>query len=372
MKQDNKLPRQLPFSNIEKPTSALEKVKLMIETAENLRLQREKELRLEIEAERIEVRNSHLVSKKSGTSLADAAQMTLWPVEAYAMPGVLNKSSLFAPGNLRNDTPVANHRLETPDSVIAFYHGQLLSENDASVYMELLRMARTTPIGDPVIFSGAQMLRRLGMKSDGADNYNNLHNTLMKLSKCTVSLKIENVEERFQTQVNEYIKEVSTGDPKKKKTKPNAHGVEAKTRINATKDFRLLTEYQEIESETSTGLKERFYSIVVPETTADLFLTKDFALLDSSTRKKLGNMAMFLHRQIVVSSSATRTFKLDRLKNLACYRGPDRKFRASLEKAAKECEEKNLISGFKIEERGEGEWYLECYQTRMKSLKNDK
>lgn len=137
------------------------------------------------------------VKKRRDAVLAESAQIQipLWGEAKRGLPNVLARSALF---NARKNT-------ENPEEARAYlknttiasyscynitYRGEELRQDDASVFMQLLHLARQFPVGDRVNFTAYSMIKSLGW-SMGGDTYKRLRECIERLAANTVKIQVK-------------------------------------------------------------------------------------------------------------------------------------------------------------------------------------
>lgn len=231
-----------------------------------------------------------------------------------AMPNQLARSSLYAPiangsRKFHQEMPLVS-RL---DAVMS-YTGEQLDEADADLSMQLIYQARPHPLGQPVRYKRAPLLRAMA-RSTGKNDYAWLHRRMKALTVATLVIEAKRTD----------------GSTKYK--------------IGDTKAFHILADFEYSES-TET------YTYTLDPRWRSLFDNREFALIDWNKRLQIGrgqNMAKALQRLLATSAESVQRYALDWLKAKMQYASPMRKFRESLTAALLELQRLEIIATGQIQ-----------------------
>ncbi|MCZ8254717.1 MAG: plasmid replication initiator TrfA [Polaromonas sp.] len=150
-------------------------------------------------------------------------QMPMWGDGARSLPTPFLRSALFRPASTREPrVKMEDDLIEAADGVELRYSGVELRLDDERVLEEILHLARGNmqdDLGVKVVFTGYEMLKRLGRGTGGAE-YASLHESITRLQTAKVSFsKVhKNRRRRFQGQlVSAFATDTETGNG------PNVH-----------------------------------------------------------------------------------------------------------------------------------------------------
>lgn len=118
-------------------------------------------------------------------------QLTIWPERFRGLPNSLARSALFSAkiGGKRAD--FHGVQIASLSNIRITYRGQELFQDDSSVFMSIVHVARYLPLGAVVEFTGNAILRDLGW-SQNAEGYSRLRDSLERLNATalTVTMKL--------------------------------------------------------------------------------------------------------------------------------------------------------------------------------------
>lgn len=125
---------------------------------------------------------------RTKTSLFVVNQLPFWGNAQRGLPNSLARGSLFT--SVRDNgtreyfdsSPIASL-----SGIEVLYRGQELRQDDASVFMTILHLARTLPLGQEVAFTAYSMLKELGW-SINSKEYQHLRTCIERLSATNVSV----------------------------------------------------------------------------------------------------------------------------------------------------------------------------------------
>jgi len=136
--------------------------------------------------ERVAARGRELNAKRERPSLFSAVQLPIWGEAQRGLPNSLARGALFT--SVRDNStrlyfegaPVA-----TLSGIELHYRGQELRQDDASVFMTILHLARHFPLGQEIPFTAYSMLKELGW-SINSKEYQHLRQCIDRLSATSV------------------------------------------------------------------------------------------------------------------------------------------------------------------------------------------
>lgn len=247
-----------------------------------------------------------------------------------AMPNGVARSSLFAPIAKGRRKFHQEEVLVTRADAVMSYTGEQLDEADADLSLQLIYEARLHPLGQPVAFTRAALLRAMG-RGTGKTQYEWLHSRMKALTAATLFIEAK---------------------------KPDGS---TKYKIGSTKAFHILSDFEYSEtSETYTfTLDPRWHA---------LFGNREFSLIDWPKRLQIGrgqDMAKALQRLVATSSDPVQRFALDWLKSKLQYAGRLRDFKDALARAVQELERVEILAAGRVEASTRGKEQLVVWLSPM-------
>lgn len=121
-----------------------------------------------------------------------AEQLPLWNESYRGVPNAIIRSALFTVRNPNQKRPYVKERAVFALSNITIrYTGEELRQDDASVFMQILHIARTEPLGNTVNFTAGAFIRALGWDRAG-ESYERLKNAILRLTATAVHIHVHN------------------------------------------------------------------------------------------------------------------------------------------------------------------------------------
>lgn len=128
-------------------------------------------------------------------ALLESKQLPLWGDAKRGLPNVFARSALF--NARRNSVAKEEAREYLKNAPVASYsnyaisyRGEELRQDDASVFMQLLHLARQHEVGDRVYFTAFSMIKSLGWGMNG-ETYKRLRECIERLAANTVKIQIK-------------------------------------------------------------------------------------------------------------------------------------------------------------------------------------
>ena len=122
-------------------------------------------------------------------------QLPFWDDSQRGLPNTLARGALFTAVKYDRDRQKRDYYegklVATLSGFKLEYHGQELRQDDASVFMTLLHLARHTPLGQSLRFTAYAMLKELGWSINSAE-YKHLRECCTRLSATNVTVSIHN------------------------------------------------------------------------------------------------------------------------------------------------------------------------------------
>jgi hypothetical protein len=119
-------------------------------------------------------------------------QLPMWPEARRGMPNALVRGALFTVGNCRQK------RVYRRNMVIAAlgntevnYTGEELRQDDEDVFLQIVHLARLSPLGTEVEFTAHSLLKALGWPTNSR-SYDRLRDTITRLSATGLEVRSDN------------------------------------------------------------------------------------------------------------------------------------------------------------------------------------
>jgi len=122
-----------------------------------------------------------------------AIQLPIWDESERGLPNSLARGALFTA--IKQDVKTGQRayfskkRIGSLNSIVLEYKGEELRQDDASVFMTLLHMARHQALGQPVHFTAYSMLKELNWSINSYE-YQHLRECCERLSATNVSVQV--------------------------------------------------------------------------------------------------------------------------------------------------------------------------------------
>jgi hypothetical protein len=119
-------------------------------------------------------------------------QLPIWDEDLRSLPNGIARTSLFTAakhdsGSQTREFYEKPKQLASLSNITIKYRGQELRQDDASVFMTLLHLARTTPLGEPVRFTAYSLLKELGW-SVNSQEYRHLRECCERLQFTSLQI----------------------------------------------------------------------------------------------------------------------------------------------------------------------------------------
>jgi hypothetical protein len=236
------------------------------------------------------------------------------PPQVWVMPNALARSALFGvirrgPRRVFNQEVINCRRDEA-----ILMSGPQLDQADADTWMQLMRIAKSCPLGSRIYFNRFEVLKAM-QRGSGQSQYYWLDQSIDRLHQASIS--ISNKAQRYKT------------------------------------SFQLIK---------NTGFDQETgkYWIQIDSEIANLFERHRVCYLDTEKRYKLGknDLAKWLHTYATShSQGATHTIGVEYLHNWCGSKGRLRAFRTALIKALAALEAAVIVSGAHIRHDDKVTWF---------------
>lgn len=115
-----------------------------------------------------------------------------WPEQRLAAPNIIFRTALFpALNNRQPRRNLVEEKLFSVAGIDVIFTGTQFNQTDLDVYLEILNIAKKTPLGSPIRFSAHSMLKALGRQT-GKSQHKWLHSVLIRLRGGTVDMTDKN------------------------------------------------------------------------------------------------------------------------------------------------------------------------------------
>lgn len=255
------------------------------------------------------------IQERAARELSRPRQMFLPGLEPTmrAMPNHIARSSLFAPLSKTHQRRFLNdYILISRRDVEIKFTGVQLDESQADVWMQLMYIASSSPIGEPFDVRSASILGAMGRQIGGAE-YRWLRRAMEALYKATLIIDV----------VNKY--RIGDGDS-------DGDGI------------RMIDRFK-------YDASRKQYTLVIDPRWVAMYSNQEFARIDWEKRlaiKRGQDMAKTLQRLVATSADKVQRYGLDWLKAKLQYTSPLRKFRSALCAALAELERVEVIAAAHI------------------------
>jgi TrfA protein len=119
---------------------------------------------------------------------AKVVQLPLWPEGRRAAPNAVFRSALFPALKFKEGRPFLEEQsIPAVAGIEVSFTGQRFDQSDLDVYLELLDLARSHPLGTECSFSAHGLLKRLH-RATGYSDHKWLHSVLIRLRGSTVEI----------------------------------------------------------------------------------------------------------------------------------------------------------------------------------------
>jgi hypothetical protein len=122
-------------------------------------------------------------------ALAKVVQLHLWGEARRAAPNAFFRSALFPALNFKEQRPLfrEQQRIFAISGIEAFFNGERFDQSDLDVYLELLDLVCSHPLGTECSFTAHGMLKRLNRQT-GLSDHEWLHRVLIRLCTSTIDI----------------------------------------------------------------------------------------------------------------------------------------------------------------------------------------
>lgn len=129
--------------------------------------------------------------RRDAEQVFDIIQLPLWENQVRGLPNPLARSALFSVA--RQNEP-RQHLKERPitsvKGVEIFYTGEELRQDDEDVFLNLVHLARSQPLGHEVSFTAYSMLKSMGWPTS-SPSYERLRLCILRLTANAVEIRFD-------------------------------------------------------------------------------------------------------------------------------------------------------------------------------------
>jgi hypothetical protein len=119
---------------------------------------------------------------------AQIVQLPLWAQAAPAAPNVALRSALFSAIQSKDRRWLNNEPISALQGTSITFKGEELNQEDLEVWLQVLNIARSHPLGTVCHTSAYGLLKSLG-RATGGDQHRQLHESLIRLQAHSIQIK---------------------------------------------------------------------------------------------------------------------------------------------------------------------------------------
>jgi hypothetical protein len=122
--------------------------------------------------------------------------LPLWSEEHRGVPNPMIRSGLFGTKSAGNRVYFKGDFVASLSNFSILYKGEELLQDDLSVWMSLINMAREKRIGDAIFFSGYELVKDLGWRMH-SDSYNRAKESISRLKANELKIQVKTGESGY-------------------------------------------------------------------------------------------------------------------------------------------------------------------------------
>ncbi len=119
-----------------------------------------------------------------------------WDDELRGIPNPFIRSGLFSVRNTKLRPFIENMAVASLSNYDIRYRGSELQQDDLSVWVSLINLARSTPLSDKVRFSGYQIVKDLGWRMH-SESYKRVRESIERLQVTGITIETKNQSEGY-------------------------------------------------------------------------------------------------------------------------------------------------------------------------------
>lgn len=124
------------------------------------------------------------------------AVLPMWDDENRGVPNPFIRSGLFSVKNTENREFMSKMPIASLSNYQVTYTGQDLQQDDLSVWMSLINLARDQPMSDQVLFSGYSLVKDLGWRMH-SESYKRAQQSIQRLKVTGIEISTNNSETAY-------------------------------------------------------------------------------------------------------------------------------------------------------------------------------
>jgi hypothetical protein len=121
----------------------------------------------------------------------EVLQLPLWPEDKRGTPNSFLRSALFAAIQSKDRVFMKNSLLFSQQGIAVRFTGEQLNQEDMTVWLALIDLARTHPLGTECTFSAYGILKHMSLGVGGRE-HERLHANIKRFTACLVEIEGEN------------------------------------------------------------------------------------------------------------------------------------------------------------------------------------
>ena len=122
--------------------------------------------------------------------------LPMWDDENRGVPNPFIRSGLFSVKNTSNREFLQKMRISSLSNYEVTYTGQDLQQDDLSVWMSLINLARNQPMSDSILFTGYSLVKDLGWRMH-SESYRRAQESIERLKVTGIEISTNNKETAY-------------------------------------------------------------------------------------------------------------------------------------------------------------------------------
>lgn len=157
-----------------------------------------RQARITSSLEKIKDRTTQALIRK-GTEIESRvlqSVLPMWDDENRGVPNPFIRSGLFSVKNTENREFMQKMPIASLSNYQVTYTGQDLQQDDLSVWMSLINLARDQPMSDKIMFSGYQLVKDLGWRMH-SESYKRAQESIQRLKVTGIEISTNNKDNAY-------------------------------------------------------------------------------------------------------------------------------------------------------------------------------